>query len=173
MGKLIDLTGHKYGELTVIERSPIKSKGGTAVWLCECSCGNYKEVWSQSLRSGNTSSCGCRGLKEGEAALSRVLQSYKASAGKRDYSWELTDEEATVKFRSNCYYCGSSRKSTWVTENGDTYKYMGIDREDNSLGYLNTNTVPCCKVCNTAKLTMSREDYVNHCIKVADKWRKR
>lgn len=59
---LIDISGKIYGKLTVIERftpvgeDPIK-------WLCQCECGNTKAIWSNDLKRGQTSSCGC-GHKE-------------------------------------------------------------------------------------------------------------
>lgn len=59
MGKLIDLTGQRFGRLTVIEKAPAKQGCENAVWLCKCDCGNSSVVQSQSLRSGRTRSCGC------------------------------------------------------------------------------------------------------------------
>lgn len=58
MAKLLDLTGQKFGRLTVIERKE-NSKNGTARWLCKCECGNYVVVLSSMLKSGRTKSCGC------------------------------------------------------------------------------------------------------------------
>ena len=56
--KCIDLTGQKFGRLTVIERAGSDSKG-RAVWLCKCECGNVRVVQSGNLKSGHTTSCGC------------------------------------------------------------------------------------------------------------------
>lgn len=58
MGQLIDITGNKYGRLTVIKRDG-KSKDHQAMWLCECECGNQVRVRSKDLRNGHTTSCGC------------------------------------------------------------------------------------------------------------------
>ncbi|MBQ0014704.1 MAG: hypothetical protein KBS82_05200 [Oscillospiraceae bacterium] len=57
MTRLIDLTGQKFGRLTVLERAP--STGGQAEWICKCDCGNIKKVKGQHLRSGAIVSCGC------------------------------------------------------------------------------------------------------------------
>ena len=57
MSNLIDLTGQKFGRLTVIERSYIPSK--KTRWLCKCDCGETRHVLSYQLRSGKTKSCGC------------------------------------------------------------------------------------------------------------------
>lgn len=57
MPKLIDLTGKRFGRLTVIERT--KSKGKNTVWLCKCDCGKTTTSDGYQLRKGITVSCGC------------------------------------------------------------------------------------------------------------------
>lgn len=57
-GKIKDLTNQKFGRLTVRELSYVDKKRG-AVWLCDCECGNTKEVLSVHLVRGDTKSCGC------------------------------------------------------------------------------------------------------------------
>lgn len=52
-----DLTGQVFGKLKVIEVSG--SKNRKAIWLCECECGNFCNVYGYSLISGNTKTCGC------------------------------------------------------------------------------------------------------------------
>ena len=49
--------GATYGRLTVIERDG--SAGRRTAWKCRCSCGEVITVSSNSLRRGNTQSCGC------------------------------------------------------------------------------------------------------------------
>lgn len=58
MSKLIDLTGQKFGRLTVIERAE-NAKQGQARWMCQCDCGTKTVVMGKLLRNGNTQSCGC------------------------------------------------------------------------------------------------------------------
>lgn len=53
-----DLTGQKFGKLTVI-RYDHTSKNYKPVWLCKCDCGNEKLITSQHLLNGDTISCGC------------------------------------------------------------------------------------------------------------------
>ncbi len=57
MGKFVDLTGQKFGKLTVIERA--ENKGIQPCWLCKCKCGNEKVIMGTNLRRGVTISCGC------------------------------------------------------------------------------------------------------------------
>ena len=52
-----DLTGQKFGKLTVIEEAP---SDGRTKWLCKCDCGNTVIVNAENLTSGNTTSCGCK-----------------------------------------------------------------------------------------------------------------
>lgn len=59
MSKLIDLTGQRFGRLTVIKLLDERSKHGEKIWLCKCDCGNEKKAVSSYLRSGETKSCGC------------------------------------------------------------------------------------------------------------------
>ncbi|KKN88784.1 hypothetical protein LCGC14_0243910 [marine sediment metagenome] len=55
----IDETGNKYGRLLVLKDSGQRAGDGAIVWLCLCSCGEKLTVSGKSLRSGNTTSCGC------------------------------------------------------------------------------------------------------------------
>lgn len=56
--KFIDLTGLKFGFLTVISQATRKSKY-IALWSCMCTCGTAKVVEGAQLRKGKTKSCGC------------------------------------------------------------------------------------------------------------------
>lgn len=58
MAKAKDLTGQRFGRLTVIRRAE-NSKRGHAKWFCVCDCGKQVIVWGTSLQTGNTKSCGC------------------------------------------------------------------------------------------------------------------
>lgn len=53
-----DMTGQKFGRLTVI-KYVYSDKHHNAVWQCQCKCGNIVEVRGDMLRNGNTKSCGC------------------------------------------------------------------------------------------------------------------
>lgn len=53
-----DLTGQKFGRLTVVSYAGFKVRH---CWLCECNCGNKIVTRGNSLKTGNTESCGCIG----------------------------------------------------------------------------------------------------------------
>lgn len=54
--------GQKFNLLTVIDKLD-KRKNNSIVWLCQCECGNYKEVTSADLNSNRVKSCGCLNSK--------------------------------------------------------------------------------------------------------------
>ena len=58
MGNFVDLTGQKFGRLTVIRKAENTSEAHIK-WLCECECGNFITTRGTSLRRGITKSCGC------------------------------------------------------------------------------------------------------------------
>ena len=55
--KFTDMTGRQFGEWRVL------SYVGNGYWECECSCGNIKSIQGYSLRSGESTSCGCKNKK--------------------------------------------------------------------------------------------------------------
>lgn len=56
--KVKDLTGQRFGRLTVIERD-MTDTSNRSKWICRCDCGNIKSVYRAQLVTGNTISCGC------------------------------------------------------------------------------------------------------------------
>lgn len=83
MGKLNDLTGQKFGRLTVIKRvedAVTKNGNKFTQWLCSCDCGNDVVVYGSALtrKKRPTLSCGC-------------LQKDKVS-GITPNKYEFTDE---------------------------------------------------------------------------------
>lgn len=67
-----DLTGQKFGRLTVLYELP-ERKNGKIQWRCRCDCGNEKDVLSTSLTSGHTQSCGCLQKEKTSAANKRNI----------------------------------------------------------------------------------------------------
>lgn len=62
IGKLIDITGQKFGMLTAVEHTKtVYGKG--SIWKFKCDCGNIVERQSSLVRNGNIKSCGCLNAK--------------------------------------------------------------------------------------------------------------
>lgn len=83
MPAFIDLSGRKFGRLTVL----IRANGKRVSWLCRCDCGNEIIRPGNNLCSGNTRSCGCFSMdvkrtakKHGQAHTRRKSAEYKVWA---------------------------------------------------------------------------------------------
>jgi len=172
MGKVINEVGNKHGKLIVLSRHKnhhINNSHSTrAFWLCKCDCGNKTIVEGTKLRSSHSRSCGCLGspnkLPKGEAAFNRLIKNLKWAAKKREHIWGLSKEEVRQITSQNCFYCGIPPLQSVVSlknssRYNDDYLYNGIDRVDNSRGYILSNCVPCCGKCNRMKFTMSKDDF--------------
>ncbi len=176
------VVGVKYGKITVIEVLGIgrdlglRSRGRIVRGQCEC--GGYWTGPIDSLRRGNTRSCGCLPTgkipnpnKEG-VAVRHVLCGYKRHAARRGLSWELSDQEFYALIRGTCFYCGSPPSNVAHSDrNRDGGKprktvsrvvYSGIDRKDNDLGYTTANSVSCCATCNYGKRGLTTEAFLAH-----------
>jgi hypothetical protein len=63
--KKLNLTGHRYGKLIVVEEAPpLRASRRHVMWRCRCDCGREIEVRSVRLRGGHTTSCGCLAAKQ-------------------------------------------------------------------------------------------------------------
>ena len=62
MSKVIDLTGQRFGRLTVVEKEGSREyrPGRCRIyWRCKCDCGNECSAHTTDLRAGKVKSCGC------------------------------------------------------------------------------------------------------------------
>ena len=75
---IIDLTGQKINEWTVIEYA------GNQMWKCKCSCGKIKLIDGQNLRSKTAKSCG-HDAREDLTGL--LFGSWKVISPAENYSW--------------------------------------------------------------------------------------
>lgn len=105
MGKFIDLTGRKFGQLTVVSRAEnLRSASGRprVMWNCTCTCGNNTTVTSDALLSGNQISCGCYRKKHAVEMFTKH--------GKTD---------------SRLYYVWSGLKARCYNKNVYEYRFYG------------------------------------------------
>jgi len=173
----IDLTGKRFGRLVILNKSIQRGNKGQIKWDCICDCGNYHTVTGESLRSGRSKSCGCLrkeyippNKKEDRFEFLR-MRLYKNIIIKRskqiDKPYGLLYEKFCELIKQPCYYCGdidtnyiqdySTKQNKFISDT--VIYYNGIDRVDNNLGYLETNVVPCCKRCNSAKNDMHIHEF--------------
>lgn len=185
MPRFKDRTNDRYGRLLVLSHAG-KDDRNKHLWLCQCDCGNKKIVVSDNLSSGKSKSCGCLkmeflsksgnqfGLYEDrEAAILKVQYSHlkRRSLKKSKTCTVMGFDDFRKMSLMPCFYCGveGSKRLEDRTNERSNGKLMsdtivicnGIDRVDSSLGYTVENCVPCCKHCNTAKSTMSVNEFLS------------
>lgn len=154
MGRpLIDLTGRKFGYLTVLELDKVKSTN-VKYWKCQCECGIIKSIQGGHLKNGSVSSCGCHS--------SDKLKKYNSSklidlTGKTFGKWtvlshEYADNRGThywkckcecgnvVTVKGNSLTCGKS-KSCGCTKSYGEEKIISILQESN-INFITQKTFP-------------------------------
>lgn len=184
-----DLTGQTFGELCVVrfdhreKKAPHKTR---MFWFCRCSCGNECVVRGDHLLRGQTSSCGhlqkltaarlliaynqTSRLDYGEGSFNALLTSYHASATTRGLVFELSPSEFRELTRKDCHYCGQEPSQIFGSpSNHGPYIYNGVDRVDNTVGYVRANVVSCCKRCNVAKSDRSLAEFVNWVKRISER----
>lgn len=77
MSRFIDLTGQRFGRLTVVGRAE-NDQHGRARWNCKCDCGTPKIVAGCQLRGGYAQSCGCL-QKERASLTSKKYNTFRVS----------------------------------------------------------------------------------------------
>lgn len=58
MTRYVDLTGQRFGRLTVLEYAGLSGSGNSR-WSVRCDCGTVFETGGHCLRHGQTRNCGC------------------------------------------------------------------------------------------------------------------
>lgn len=135
----IDLSGHRFGKLTVIER--IGTKNNSPYWKCKCDCGNYTNATSANLKSGNVISCGCQRIESAQTHGLSKTRIYHIYSGMKSRCFNKN-------YHAYKHYGGRGITvcDEWLGENGfqNFYEWsmnngyadnLTIDREDNDKGY--------------------------------------
>lgn len=130
-----DITGQKYGRLTVIGLNEEKSRNGALYWDCLCDCGIKKTVNGYNLKNGNVRSCGCLGnenrhLRKGSITdkTGKRYHNYivlgKYGEKNNEVLWkclcdcgkEFIRENSKLSARKSCGCIGSGRKKDTTSD---------------------------------------------------------
>lgn len=74
---MMNLTNNQYGRLTVLGYAG-KNKHSASLWRVRCLCGKEFVTLANSLRTSNTTSCGCARIKHGESLPTKSTPEYRA-----------------------------------------------------------------------------------------------
>jgi hypothetical protein len=155
--RFIDLTGQKFGFLTVLNRHGYSGKENT--WLCKCDCGNLAIVIGRDLRSGNTKSCGCFQKLRATEANTKHGGSSRKNREPLYKRWECIKQRCyQTNFKSYKDYGGRgirvcdewlndySAFREWALNNG-FQEHLTIERIDVNGNYepLNCTWIPKCE----------------------------
>lgn len=161
-----DISGRKFGRLTVIARDGYISNGTRRrlfAWKCLCDCGKYARVPVRDLASGHTRSCGCYNRERTSTSnkthgLSKTPAYARAKTRQRaekkqslDMNWNHYFEKFLSEYFTECTLCGAT--SDLATDH--VYPL--------SLGYglAPGNAVKLCRRCNSRKYNRMPEDLGN------------
>ena len=162
--------GRSFGSLVVVKSIP-GTKGKAPVFECRCACGNVQRFRKSIVVTGRANACGkCRfnaaiemkrAINVDRSCLSRRFHMYAENAKLKNLAFHLTKEQCYGFFLSTCHYCGAPPGSN-ASRRSDraSVKVNGIDRVDNSMGYITSNCVACCAKCNYAKRDTSVSDFL-------------
>lgn len=159
--------GEKFGKLTyggyVGHREGSNGRVAQGLFICDCGKECIKD--EVNVRRGHTKSCSrfCAPYLGKDIALENALyEKYKRTAKDRDLEFTISKEEFIKLSKQSCTYCGIEPKQIYYKKNKlENLVYNGIDRYDNTKGYIKDNCVTCCIVCNRAKNNLSMEDFLN------------
>ena len=93
-----DLIGQKFGRLVVVQPTEKRSPCRHIIWLCQCECGNLKEVAGNTLKAKLVKSCGCLHAEKcvKNQRIGEITRTHGFSSTKLYNVWK--------GMKSRCYY---------------------------------------------------------------------
>lgn len=138
----IDLTGRRFGNLTVLgENKSVKSQ---VRWLCRCDCNQTTWVATSLLMAGNTKSCGC---------LQRKTAARSAAARKRHQVRLTSQQRLKLEESLSSALDGSSE---WIQSN----VLLFADTSEAGLGLMDTEIAERLGISRT-KVYSLRQCFAN------------
>ena len=147
----VDLTGRRFGRLTVVRSDGQRKPKGNYYWLCRCECGAEKAVKNSHLMDGTTVSCGCFSREQcGHRFRGKTSHNRKHGlSGTPTYvSWKCMRERCSNQGHPDYWRYGGMGVAVcpewdsfeqFHSDMGDRPPGMTINRKDNSLGYCKSN----------------------------------
>ena len=139
MSQAVDLSGEKFGRLTVIERIG-STNNQKSLFLCKCECGNEVNVVGGNLKSGTSKSCGCLKMEKKKKPNSEIRRKIKTvyygmvSRCTNERNKQYKDYGGRGIKVCEEWILSSDAFVEWAIENGYNIG-LSIDRIDNNEDY--------------------------------------
>lgn len=130
MAKFNDLTGKRFGKLTV--KYEIKERRKRSVyWRCKCDCGNEIDVKGIYLTTGDTKSCGCIKADQEEINLREKYDDSRVDGVVTPlFKGQKPRKDSSTGYRGvSRYYTRKSKElryRAWITVKGKRYYKSGF-----------------------------------------------
>lgn len=148
MSKCRDLTGQRFGRLTVIGLSARQSR--KTYWICQCDCGNVSEHRSDGLLNGTIKSCGCykrevsaENVSKNHTHKKSGTRIYRIWQGMKTRCFDINDKRYERYGERGITVCEEWKNNflsfyDWSMANGYD-ENLSIDRIDNDGNYCPEN----------------------------------
>ena len=168
MPKALDLTGQKFGKLTVISKSA--SRNGKTYWLCRCECGAEKEVQTSHLRSGAIKSCGSNDCKTTHNEYIKICpicnKQFSTDTDRRIYCYECSplQSDGGAEYQKTKQ---RAIKHQLIIYKGGKCERCGYDKCEGALQFHHKN--PLEKEFTLSQINLSKELNMDMLYKEVDK----
>lgn len=171
-----NLTGQKFGKLTVIREREYLNQKQQAVWLCQCECGNCRWYTTNQLSMGGSTHCGCsRPPAHNRDLVGEIFAQFwghvTRGAKDRDIPFDITREEAWELFLEQDRKCALSGVELFFYKDWkkrSEQQTASLDRIDSYKGYSKENCQWVHKDVNKMKHVYSVEEYYIWCKRVVE-----
>lgn len=146
MGAYKDLSGKRFGKLTVLHESEERANG-CIQWVCQCDCGEITVKKGILLTQGNTKSCGCIKQPSSKRFSDKYGENAKYGFAKKEYSAWLDVKRRCYNKNTASYPLYGGRgivmDDEWKYDFLSFYEYVGpkpsddysLDRIDSNKNY--------------------------------------
>lgn len=167
MNEFDKLVGSDILHMTVLER--ISNDRDNPKYNCICNrCKEFRLITYDGLKNKSFVGCTCPSLNI-RSVQNYIYNSYKNAAIKRGKCFDIEFDKFIILCEMPCFYCGKEKSNTSKPHKSKaSWSYNGLDRQDSNIGYIDENVVPCCKLCNRMKMTLSYDEFIDHVFSIRD-----
>lgn len=171
MPKLINYSGIRSGNLTLLSRAQSGGPGVGVIWNVRCDCGVIKKLVAKDVVRGRHKTCGnCEyssRLRRAHALTQkavnkkykRVWKHYVRESMSRGQPWELEIDQLVNILSKVCSFCGMEPGHEGnILVSGP----IKLDRMDPLKSYSLENCIPSCKDCKQIKGDLNYLTFIEH-----------